>query len=427
MCRMPNPSPQSSDHLITSRSLGIILLLLVNVLWVLTSELTRYVFVDEGFRRPFFTAYVKTCMLTVYMVRYLACERVQEVYRSHSIVAGSLIESEKYGTTVEKHSDLEGYETMTSDSEYDLVQTGVSRAVRFAEHREVRRMPEVEASEARLARQPYSPPLFVCPFSFNIQSHVRHTVFFFAPMWLLCTFTYQAALMFTSVSALNMISSSSPLFVLVFSICFPSSGSKFTLLKAFFVVMNFGGVLIVSEFSSSLTGSLFAQISAVSYALYITLYTRYQERSGDISINLMFGSIGMLAVFGGTPLLFVFDAFSIEKLHPLPNREQIGIVFLSGLFGTLLADYLWLTAAALTDSLSASLSMTLAIPFSFFADAVLQRQLPSRMQLLAAIPITVSFIAAALLDHKRASPEIPDVRQSSGEEDEAALLENDES
>uniref|UniRef100_A0A0K0DD01 EamA domain-containing protein n=1 Tax=Angiostrongylus cantonensis TaxID=6313 RepID=A0A0K0DD01_ANGCA len=172
----------------------------------------------------------------------------------------------------------------------------------------------------------------------------------------------------------------------------------------------------------------------------------------------------MLAVFGGTPLLFVFDAFSIEKLHPLPNREQIGIVFLSGLFGisttkiklqafpisdicfleglltfifcvydfhyllgTLLADYLWLTAAALTDSLSASLSMTLAIPFSFFADAVLQRQLPSRMQLLAAIPITVSFIAAALLDHKRASPEIPDVRQSSGEEDEAALLENDES
>ncbi|VDM54861.1 unnamed protein product [Angiostrongylus costaricensis] len=262
---MLDPSPRSPDRLITSRSLGIILLLLVNVLWVLTSELTRYVFVDEGFRRPFFTAYVKTCMLTVYMVRYLACERVQE--------------------------SLEGYETMTSDSEYDLIQTGVNRTVRFAEHREVsvRRMPEVEASEARLARQPYSPPLFVCPFSFNIPSHVRQTVFFFAPMWLLCTFTYQAALMFTSVSALNMISSSSPLFVLVFSICFPSSESKFTLLKAFFVAMNFGGVLIVSEFSSSLTGSLFAQISAVSYALYITLYTRYQERSGDISINLMFG------------------------------------------------------------------------------------------------------------------------------------------
>uniref|UniRef100_A0A0K0DD02 DUF1084 domain-containing protein n=1 Tax=Angiostrongylus cantonensis TaxID=6313 RepID=A0A0K0DD02_ANGCA len=259
---MPNPSPQSSDHLITSRSLGIILLLLVNVLWVLTSELTRYVFVDEGFRRPFFTAYVKTCMLTVYMVRYLACERRIDLSTLINVLevlhVSNSIDNRRSDL---KNICLEGYETMTSDSEYDLVQTGVSRAVRFAEHREVRRMPEVEASEARLARQPYSPPLFVCPFSFNIQSHVRHTVFFFAPMWLLCTFTYQAALMFTSVSALNMISSSSPLFVLVFSICFPSSGSKFTLLK----------------------------ISAVSYALYITLYTRYQERSGDISINLMFG------------------------------------------------------------------------------------------------------------------------------------------
>ncbi|KAJ1347325.1 hypothetical protein KIN20_002360 [Parelaphostrongylus tenuis] len=149
-------------------------------------------------------------------------------------------------------------------------------------------MPETEASEARLARQPYSPPLFECPFPLHLPNHARHTVFFFAPMWLLCSFTYQAALMFTSVSSLNLISASSPLFVLVFSICLPSSESKFTLSKAFFVALNFGGVLIVSEFSASLQGLLLAQVSAVSYALYITLYTRYQERNGDISINLMF-------------------------------------------------------------------------------------------------------------------------------------------
>ncbi|RCN40730.1 hypothetical protein ANCCAN_13337 [Ancylostoma caninum] len=66
----------------TGRTLGVILLLLVNVLWVLSSELTRFIFIDEDFKRPFFTAYVKTCMLTVYMVRYLAFEKSQEhVYR----------------------------------------------------------------------------------------------------------------------------------------------------------------------------------------------------------------------------------------------------------------------------------------------------------------------------------------------------------
>ncbi|KAK6047186.1 hypothetical protein COOONC_15308 [Cooperia oncophora] len=157
---------------------------------------------------------------------------------------------------------MEGFETMTSDSEVEVDRTeNVSRSVRFAEHREVRRMPAVEADEARLARQPYSPPIFDCNFSLNLPHNVKYTIFFFAPMWLICTFTYQTALVFTSVSALNLISSSSSLFVLVFSICFPSNGSSFTLLK----------------------------VSAVSYALYITLYTRYQEKNGEISINLMFG------------------------------------------------------------------------------------------------------------------------------------------
>ncbi|KJH53298.1 hypothetical protein DICVIV_00421 [Dictyocaulus viviparus] len=135
----------------------------------------------------------------------------------------------------------------------------------------------------------------------------------------------------------------------------------------------------------------------------------------------------MLALFCGTPLLFVFDTLNIEKLYPVPNKEQIGSVLLSAFFGTLLADYLWLTAAAFTDSLSASLSMTLAIPFSFFADAVFQRQLPSGVQLIAAIPISVSFVAVAMLDHNRTMSQITDIRNTSGVDDEAVLLDNDES
>ncbi|VDO95993.1 unnamed protein product [Heligmosomoides polygyrus] len=217
---MPETSSRSRVCF-TGRTLGIILLLLVNVLWVLSSELTRFIFIDEGFKRPFFTAYVKTCMLTVYMVRYLVFEKPQQLSDCESIDMGG-------------HSlSMEGFETMTSDSENDVldgVET-VSRSVRFAEHREVRRMPAIEADDARLARLPYSPPLFDCNISINLPPHIKSTVFFFAPMWLVCTFTYQTALMFTSVSALNLVSSSSSLFVLVFSICFPSSGSGFTLLK----------------------------------------------------------------------------------------------------------------------------------------------------------------------------------------------------
>ncbi|KAK6025530.1 hypothetical protein OSTOST_08567, partial [Ostertagia ostertagi] len=307
------------------------------------SSRDQFIFIDEDFKRPFFTAYVKTCMLTVYMVRYLVFEKPeQHVYKvlenelsdcesidmgGHSLHVYKVLENELsdcesidmggHSLTMEgfetmtsdsevdtdrtdgvsrsvrfaEHREtMEGFETMTSDSEVDTDRTdGVSRSVRFAEHREVRRMPSVEAHEARLARQPYSPPIFDCNFSINLPRNVKYTVFFFAPMWLICTFTYQTALVFTSVSALNLISSSSSLFVLVFSICFPSTGSSFTLLKAFLVALNLGGVFLVSQFSSSFRGTLLAQVSAVSYALYITLYTRYQEKNGEIGLNLMFG------------------------------------------------------------------------------------------------------------------------------------------
>ncbi|PIO73917.1 putative membrane protein [Teladorsagia circumcincta] len=169
------------------------------------------------------------------------------------------------------------------------------------------------------------------------------------------------------------------------------------------------------------------QISAVSYALYITLYTRYQERNGEIGLNLMFGTIGMMAAIGGTPLLYVFDVLNVEKLHPLPTREEVGMVVLSALFGTLLGDYLWLTAAGLTDSLLASLSLTLAIPFSFIADAVIRGNPPTGIQLLAAIPITVSFVGAALVDYRKPSSQTPEIRHSSDDEGSAALLDDDDS
>ncbi|CAJ0594258.1 unnamed protein product [Cylicocyclus nassatus] len=444
---MPTPSPQSRACL-TGRTLGVMILVLVNVLWVLSSEVTRFIFIDENFRRPFFTAYVKTCMLTIYMVRFLVFEKPQQhVYK---VLENDASDCESIDLGHHSNLSVEGFETMTSDSENDAErELDVTRSVRFAEHREVRRMPSSEATEAHEARLPYSPPLIDCSLSINLPEHIKHTVFFFAPMWLVCTFTYQTALLFTSVSSLNLISSSSSLFVLVFLICFPTATSRFSLIKALLVAMNLGGVLVVSQFSASLKGAVFAQLSAISYALYITLYTRYQERNGEISINLMFGgrdiegsvldhrlesfrrtcissenvgSIGLLSVVAGTPLLFALDAFDVEKLHPFPDGEQVRSVLLSAVLGTLLGDYLWLTAAGLTDSLSASLSLTLAIPFSFLADTLIRAQPPSMVQLFAAIPITLSFIGAAVLDHRSSPTRASETTRSSDGEDEASLL-----
>ncbi|CAJ0572403.1 unnamed protein product, partial [Mesorhabditis spiculigera] len=388
---MPSPSHDVPDLVfrgseerrrelgLSRRMLGLLILLVVNVLWVLSSELLRYIFIEEHFRRPFFVSWLKNCMLSVYILRYLLKKPGEPpTEKSYKI----LLEDLDLGESL----SVEGFETMTSSDNESTLEETRQRTIRFAEQREVRRMPDREADAARHARRPYDPTECTISCSWTIQRHIRWTLLFFAPMWLVCSFTFQTALAFTSVADLNLISSSSSLFVLVFAVCIPVEGQRFTLTKAILVALNLCGV---------------ALISAVCYALYLTAYARYQSLYGTLDIDLMFGSIGLLAVLVGTPMLFVVDAAKLESLYPLPNQLQAGSTLLAGAFGTMLADYLWLLGAGMTDSLSASLSMTLSIPFSFLADAGLRGRIPTAIELIAACPITISFIGAALLEGKR--------------------------
>ncbi|ULU09809.1 hypothetical protein L3Y34_014292 [Caenorhabditis briggsae] len=377
-----------------SKTVGICLLLIVNVLWVLSSELTRFIFVDEEFRRPFFTVYVKSCTLIVYMIRYLLFEAKND--NSYKILISENSVETDYELTCESLA-MEGYESVTDvDSDVEsIIVDGEKRQrkIRFAGRREIRRMPASNAEDQRRARLPYSQPSIDC--QLYLSRHVKYTLFFFAPLWLVCSFTYQAALAFTSVSSLNLISSSSSVFVLAFAICFPSANNKFSAYKALLVLINVAGVLVVSHYIPSLSGAFFALVSALSYAVYLFTYGHFEEKYGRVDINLMFGTIGVIALVVGTPALNLLDTFGVEELHPLPNMTQFSSILFSALIGTIVADYLWLLAVGLCDSLTASLSMTISIPLSFFADTVIRSRAPTLAQLLASIPILLAFVGAA--------------------------------
>ncbi|CAI4223084.1 unnamed protein product [Auanema sp. JU1783] len=392
---MPNGSRDGA--LFDGRFIGVILLVIVNILWVLSAEITRFIFVDEDFKRPFFTVYVKTCLLSIYLLKYFCCSKPPETYQ---VLENNL--SEESFDMGQHTLALEGFETVSgSDSELDEDLIKKEKKIRFASKKEVRRLPSHEADEARKARLPYARS--ICEFEdfCVLSTQMKNILFVFGPIWLVSSFTYQAGLLFTSVSSLNLVSSSSSLFVLVLNACIPSSGSSFTLYKGFLVVLNIGGVVAVSKLSANLTGVMFAQISAVAYALYLTLYSRYQDNHGVLDMNLMMGTIGILCVFIGSPIIYILDSVGWESLYPLPTQEQFGSIILSAIIGTLIADYLWLLAAGLTDPLLASISVTLSIPLSFLADTVFRQRPPNAVQLIAAIPIGLSFIGAALTETAR--------------------------
>lgn len=52
-------------------ALGIFILLLVDVIWVASSELSVYIFNNTGFDKPFFSTYLKTSMFSLYLLGFI--------------------------------------------------------------------------------------------------------------------------------------------------------------------------------------------------------------------------------------------------------------------------------------------------------------------------------------------------------------------
>jgi solute carrier family 35 protein F5 len=255
-------------------------------------------------------------------------------------------------------------------------------------------------------------------------------------MWFLSSVSYQAALAFSSVSSVNLISASSSLFVLILSALMSQrAADRFTFSKLLLVVVNLSGVALVSNFSPSLVGSGLSLFSAFAYALYLAVFSTFSAKHGRIDMNLMFGVIGLFSLFICTPLMVLVHESGLEPQLPPPTMLQFGLVALNGLVGSVLTDYLWLYATLLTNSLISSISLTLSIPLSMLADALIRLQPPNTAQILSSIPIMLSFIGATYVTtssekisvrktRKAVSVEAGDI--SDGQVESAYLMHNED-
>ena len=51
--------------------LGLLTLLLVDIIWVASSELTEFIFKSQNFNKPFFSTYLKTSLFMLYLPGFL--------------------------------------------------------------------------------------------------------------------------------------------------------------------------------------------------------------------------------------------------------------------------------------------------------------------------------------------------------------------
>ncbi|CAG9800718.1 unnamed protein product [Chironomus riparius] len=376
--------------------LGISLLLIVDIIWVASSELTKYLYKDENFDKPFFCTFFKTSMFTIYLV----VMGMIAPWREACMRNGNY-------QLVEPQDDTDGFFTNgLSDSTFVPIKTPETesddssiRSVRFSKLAEVREMNAAEATEALMSRLSYAA-------SIRIRRQRTHhktarTALIFCILWFIANYMFQLALDPSEAALVTLLSTTSSIFTLVLAASFPSSsGDRFTVSKLIAVSLSMCGATMVtmSEISEpqSSRGIVLSVLSAFFYACYLVLVKRKNDTDEKIDIIEFFGFVGLWNTLLLWPLFIVLNFSQLESFE-MPNKKQFLILFINGLIGTVISEALWLWGCFLTSSLIATVAITLTIPFSMILDVVLRNKVYPLNFYLGSIPMFLSLIFIAFL------------------------------
>lgn len=426
---MNRMSAQSSSTVQRRRmALGVVILLLVDVIWVASSELTSYIFKRQEYNKPFFSTFTKTSMFVLYLLGFLLWRpwRQQctgtlkkrhsaffadaEAYfaRCNNDTTGDNCLSEPLYVPV-KFQDFPNETSCSLIGECENTSSKKQQRVRFSNIMEVRQLPSTQALEAKLSRMSYPAAK---DHEAMLQTVGKLTItdvakisFFFCFVWFLANLSYQEALSDTQVAVVNILSSTSGLFTLILAAIFPSNSSdRFTLSKLLAVALSMGGVALVSLSSldnhdeKGALGSLWSLAGAVLYAVYIVMIKRRVDREDKLDIPMFFGFVGLFNLLLLWPG-FLFLHYTGFEPFELPSQLVWTYILINGLIGTVLSEFLWLWGCFLTSSLIGTLALSLTIPLSILADICMQKVRFSWLFFAGAVPVFLSFFIATLLCH----------------------------
>lgn len=412
--------------------LGVIVLLLVDVIWVGSSELTDFIFKHEGFDKPFFTTYVKTSSFMIYLTGFLfyepwrvhctECDEttnvsvpvVNQAGESSSLLhsPSSSREPSPVPTPLMNESTFEQVtdDELTNSRSVDIASSSFEiipkpRKVTFSSVREVRQLSDHIGEQARIARLPYQDSDNELVQKLPIRE-VAKVALIFCFLWFCANCSYQEAISKTSPAAVNILSSSSGLFTLMLASIFQSSTSdKFSVTKLLAVLMSITGIVLVTLSDSESkkggisVGALWALASAFLYSCYLTMLKRKVPNEKQMDIPMFFGLVGVFNFVLLWPGFFVLNYWNVEKFTLPPKTTVWGYIALNAFVGTVLSEVLWLWGCYLTSSLTATLSLSLIIPLTMIFDVFMKKVHFSWMFFIGAIPAFASFFAVSFLTH----------------------------
>ena len=113
---------------------------------------------------------------------------------------------------------------------------------------------------------------------------------------------------------------------------------------------------------------------------------------------MFFGFVGLFSFLFLWPLFIILN-FTQYETFELPNRTQFVAILMNGIIGTVLSELLWMFGCFYSSSLIATLSISLTIPLTTFADVLVKRVKYDKLFYIGSIPMFVSFFLVAMVSH----------------------------
>ncbi|XP_025419803.1 solute carrier family 35 member F5 isoform X2 [Sipha flava] len=353
-------------------TLGLLLLLLADIIWIVSSKFTNYVPYKNDYKKPFFFAYTKASMFTIYFLVYIIFKELRKPcgnQTNYMFVNFDTIDEDDddeddnvFTDETERLSSVSYVPiknpSMTSGTESDDSGTAKSnnKVVRFNKVAEVRHLSETEAKEALMARLSYSATLRareICRLSRQLLN------------------LHQTAKLAFTVAPLVIIT-------------LPDSHFSFS-------EINIG-------FALSLC-------SAVFYALNIVTLRSWVDHEDKLDIILYFGLIGLFNVLMFWPLFIFLHYFELETFE-WPNKQQAMSLIINGVVKATLPEVIWLWGCLLTSSIIATMSIGLTIPMSIILRGISSQNISDHERFslpsfyLGLVPTTVSYFFLIWLTHQ---------------------------
>ncbi|CAH0713282.1 unnamed protein product, partial [Brenthis ino] len=375
------------------------------MLWVVSSELTMYIYREKKLEKPFLVTYVRSSLLFIYLLVLCFTPPTRDPCQpaDYTQLLEPTAETDDENFYTEANNSL-------GDSTFVPVRAGETtdsddatpRAVCFNKVAEVRVMSAAMAGEALLARLSWSASLRATEYAQRraaaaaTRRHLKLALVFCIP-WFISNYLYRLSLLHSSSCSATLYTSTTGALTLSFGALFAQvPADRFSLSKCIAVLLTTAGLVVLGvteSHQSNWTAVLAALGSALCYAVHLLLF-RHELRKGDgINSFLLVGVVGCACGGLAWAVGGALAAAGAERLE-LPAPRLWAWLLLDAALGPLLIESLWLWGRSLTSAQTATLSLALTLPMCACVEAYRGQQAAGRAA--AALLAAAGWLAAAL-------------------------------